>query len=243
MKDTFKELAGQRDEYLKPTPDRVVDQKIVGLVSDYVIPRLAGRRILELGVGDQVWTPKLVSRFPDVTTIDGSADLLAEMERRLAGRPWTPVCTLFEEYRPEEPFDTVLATYVLEHVDDPGAILELARDSWLKARGRLAVVVPHALSLHRRLAVGMELASSPADLGETDRRMGHKRCFLHHELEKTILDRGFRIIEKQGMFTKVLPNRLLVGCGDDQLRGLFYLGLELPIEYSSIIYFLAEKTN
>ena len=40
------------EEYLKPTPDRKVDQKLLELVSDYVIPRLRGERILELGVGD-----------------------------------------------------------------------------------------------------------------------------------------------------------------------------------------------
>jgi hypothetical protein len=59
-------------------------------------------------------------------------------------------------------------------------------------------------------------------------------------MEKLIVDAGFKVIEKKGMFTKILPNSMLVQCSDEQLRGMFELGLELPIEYSAAIYFLAE---
>jgi 2-polyprenyl-3-methyl-5-hydroxy-6-metoxy-1,4-benzoquinol methylase len=238
--DRRKELDKYKNEYLRPTPDRDVDQKLIGLVSDFVISRLTGDRILELGVGEQIWSPKLIDKFPDVTTVDGSEELLAAMQAQLAERPWTPVCSLFEEYQPDERFDTVLAASVLEHVDDPLLVLCRARQEWLRPGGRMVIVVPHALSLHRRLAVKMGMASSPGELGATDRRMGHKHCFTCYEMEKTIVDAGFKIIEKKGMFTKALPNSLLVGCNDEQIRGLFELGLELPIEYSSVIYFQAE---
>ena len=181
-----------------------------------------------------------MARFADVTSIDGSAELLASLQRKLTGKRWAPVVSLFEEYKPDQPFDTVLATYVLEHVDDPLLILGLVRRMWLKEGGRLAVVVPHALSLHRRLAVKMGLTFYPGELGDTDRRMGHKRCLTCYEMEKLIVDAGFEVLEKKGMFTKVLPNSMLVHCTDEQLRGMFELGLELPIEYSAAIYFLAE---
>ncbi len=44
----------------------------------------------------------------------------------------------------------------------------------------------------------------------------------------------------KGMFTKSLPNSFLTNCNSEQLSGLFELGLELPIEYSAGIFFLAE---
>ena len=245
--DHKRELDAKKDEYLSPTPDRRVDQKVFELVSDFVISRLTGERILELGVGDQVWTPKLVNRFDDVTSIDGSAELLAAMQQnlagKLAGRRWTPVLSLVEEYQPRTTFDTILATFVLEHVDNPSLILSFARRKWLKDGGRLAVVVPHALSLHRRLAVKMGLASYPGELGDTDHRMGHTRCFTYYEMKKLLIEADFQIVEEKGMFTKVLPNNMLVQCNDEQIRGMFELGLELPIEYSAIIYFLAETKS
>ncbi|MFN6460365.1 MAG: methyltransferase domain-containing protein [Nostoc sp. DedVER02] len=240
-----RELEQIKTEYLNPTKDRGVDQKILNLISDVVISRLNGERILELGVGDQIWTPKLLEKFADVTSIDGSSGLLAAMQEKLvdqpAGKQWTPVCSLFEDYQPDQPFDTVLATFVLEHVDNPSLILHLAYQNWLKPGGQLAVVVPHALSLHRRLAVKMGLASYPGELGELDRRIGHKHAFIFYEMEELILEAGFQIIEKKGMFTKALPNSMLVSCSDQQLQGLFELGLDLPIEYSATIYFLAQK--
>lgn len=228
-------------EYLNPTLDRTVDEKILELVSEFVIPKVTGGRILELGVGDQIWTPKLVDRFNDVTTVDASSVLLTAMQEKLLGKRWMPVLCMFEEYRPEKSFDTVLATYVLEHVDDPSVIFQLAKRQWLKPGGQLVVVVPHALSLHRRLAVAMDLAPHCGYLGETDRRMGHKHCFSVYEMEKLLIQNDFAIVEKTGMFTKVLPNILLVQCSDAQLRGMFQLGLELPIEYSAAICFIAES--
>jgi trans-aconitate methyltransferase len=241
MTEAKKTLDANKAEYLAPTADRKVDQRLLELVSDFVIARLSGVRILELGVGDQVWTPKLVRRFADVTTVDGSAELLAVMQRKLAGKRWTPVLSLFEEYEPDQPFDTVIATYVLEHVDNPALILGLARHRWLKEGGRIGIVVPHALSLHRRLAVKMGLASYPGALGDTDRRMEHKSCFTCFEMEKLIIETGLKIVEKKGMITKLLPNNILVHCTDEQLLGMFELGLELPIEYAAAIYFLAEN--
>lgn len=235
------EIDTYKDEYLFPTPDREIDQKIFELISEFVISRLTGVRILELGVGDQIWTPKLLNKFRDVTSVDASEGLLTAMQRKVGEKNWTPVLSIFEEYQPTQPFDTVLMTYVLEHVDEPFLLLKLARDKWLKNSGRLAVVVPNALSLHRRLAVKMGLASSCTELGETDRRMGHKRVFTCYEMERMIVDAGFKIVEQYGMFTKVLPNSLLTQCSDEQLLGLFKLGLELPIEYASAVYFLAEK--
>jgi len=230
--------------YFDLTPDRIVDRKSIEFVADFVLSRIHGNRILELGVGDQIWTRKLVERFTHVTTIEGSAELVGALKKSLGARTnWHGVVTLFEDFRPDTLYDVVLATYVLEHVDDPAQILQLARDHWLKTRGKLAVVIPHALSLHRRLAVAMGLQSYPGELGDSDRRAGHKRCLSFCELESLLSRTGFKIIEKKGLWAKVLPNSMLTHCSDEQLRGMFQLGLELPIEYAGTIYYLSESTK
>jgi trans-aconitate methyltransferase len=230
--------------YFDLTPDRIVDRKSIEFVADFVLSRIHGDRILELGVGDQIWTSKLVERFPDVTTVEGSAELLDALRKSLGPTTnWHGVLSLFEDFRPDIPYDVVLATYVLEHVDDPAQILQLAHDYWLKPKGRLAIVVPHALSLHRRLAVTMGLQNYPGELGDTDRRAGHKRCLSFCEIEKLLSTQGFKIVEKKGLWTKVLPNAMLTHCSDEQLSGMFRLGLELPIEYSGTLYYLSESIN
>jgi 2-polyprenyl-3-methyl-5-hydroxy-6-metoxy-1,4-benzoquinol methylase len=238
-----RELAGIAHEYLTPTDDRVVDRRLVDMIADFVVPRLPGESVLELGVGDQIWTPKLVKHFATVTTLEGDDELLAVMSRTMAAIPassWQGVRSLFEEYFPAQRFDVVLATYVLEHVDDPGLILRRAREHWLRPGGRIAVCVPHALSLHRRLAVAMGMIATPSERGETDRRMGHLRCLTHQEMEELLVENGFRVVERRGLICKPFPNAMLARCTDAQLRGLFDLGLELPIEYGGALYFQAE---
>jgi trans-aconitate methyltransferase len=239
------ELETVKKEYLQPTPDRQVDTSIAQFISDFVISRLSGTRLLELGVGDQIWTPKLVEKFPHVTSIDASQELLDVMGSTLAAKGkadrWTPVTTYFEDYVPEQRFDSMVATYVLEHVDDPAEIIGRANTHWLEPGGLISIVVPHALSLHRRLAVKMGMNAWPGQLGETDRRLGHKNCFTCYDMEKLLVDAGFEIVERRGMFTKLLPNILMVPCSEQQLRGMFELGLDLPIEYSSAIYFQGRK--
>ncbi|MEA2782723.1 MAG: hypothetical protein QOK29_4267 [Rhodospirillaceae bacterium] len=230
--------------YLAPTTDRSIDQKLMAMVADAVVARIDGQRICELGIGDQVWTPRLIDRFPDVTSVDGSQLLLADMQRHVGelpqGRRWTPRHSYFEEFTPDAPFDAVLATYVLEHVDDAGVVLKRSFN-WIRPGGRIHIVVPHALSLHRRLSVSMGLANSAAELGETDRRMGHKRVFTFPEMEQLVVEAGYRICHRQGLFCKPLPNSVLEHCNQQQLRGLFNLGCELPMEYAAVAYLIGER--
>lgn len=230
-----------KDEYLDPSPDRQVDQRLNEFVAEYVVPRMGTGHVLELGIGDFVWTPLLLKQFKTVTTLDASGELIRAREAECRDARWHTVETYFENYLPEKKFDVVIATYVLEHVDDVDAILDKAFNDWLKPGGKIATVVPHALSLHRRLAMTMDLIDDPATLGDTDRRMGHKRVMTHLDMEQVMQKAGFRIVEQRGMIAKTLPNSQLVGCSDEQLRGLFNLGLELPIEYSGAIFFQGEK--
>lgn len=225
-----------QDRYLTPTPERQVDQRLMVLLADTLIPQFTSRRLLELGVGDRIWTPRLCAQVASVTTLEGSPALLQAMREQVRAPNWTPIETLFEAYLPSQRFDTVLASFVLEHVADPRRILELAARHWLEPGGHIHVVVPHALSLHRRLAVHMGLARHVADLGPADRHLEHLRCFTCFELERLLVEAGFRIVRRQGFNCKALPNRDLTHLSDAQLAGLFHLGNELPIEYAATLH-------
>jgi SAM-dependent methyltransferase len=226
-------------EYTAPTPDRQIDQKVMGWIAERILPTLSGDRCLELGVGDAVWTPQLLEQFRQVVSIDGSKTLLDRVAAEVRNPRWGAVHAMFEEYRPAVPVDCVVATFVLEHVTDPLALLRLAREHWLRPSGTLVVTVPNALSLHRRLAVRMGMQTHPGQLGDTDRRVGHQHCFSTFEMERLLLEAGYRIVERSGFFTKLLPYAGLTHCTDQQLRGMFDLAMDLPMEYASIVYFRA----
>lgn len=227
------------ETYLNPPADQQVDMFLLSAIAQLVIPRLHGPRVLEMGLGHLAWTPRLVEQFPSVTTIERSEQLIRRARKVIAPARWNVVQSNFEEYQPTEPFDTVVATYVLEHVDDPSAILRTIR-GWLKPGGEVAIVVPNALSLHRRLAVRMGLIQSATELGSTDHLLEHHHCFTPDRIEKEIVSAGFSVREKQGLLVKSLPNALLTGCTEEQLRGLVHLGLEIPMDLTAALYYRAE---
>lgn len=144
--------------------------------------------------------------------------------------------SLFEEFNPEQTFDTIVASYVLEHVEDPVGVLKQAA-GWLKPQGRILIVVPHADSLHRRLAVCMGLQQTTDTLGATDRQLGHRRVYTIAGMEQDIRQAGFAIVRRQGSLLKPLPQGMMSGFATALLEGFMKLGDDLPMEYASSIAF------
>ena len=130
----------------------------------------------------------------------------------------------------------------LEHVEDPVLVLKIAQN-WLNAGGKLIAIVPHADSLHRRLAVAMGMLKQTDELGETDRKMGHRRVYNLANFENDIQSAGFDIEARIGLFVKLLPNSMMTGFSDDLLKGLMELGDQLPIEFATSIAFVCSRSG
>jgi protein-L-isoaspartate O-methyltransferase len=226
-------------EYAAETAPQKVERFLISCVADYVIPRLRGKEAIELGIGHGSWTALLLRQFDRVTTIERAPELIESLRPNVDAARWTPVCCSFEDYAPDRKVDSIVATYVLEHVPDPEALLTRMRE-WIRPGGQIAIVVPNALSIHRRLAVQMGMIRDPAELGEADRKVGHCHCFAPAGMAAIIAGAGYRIVEQCGLLAKSLPSKYLVDCTEQQLRGLFDVGRELPVDFSAILYYLAE---
>jgi 2-polyprenyl-3-methyl-5-hydroxy-6-metoxy-1,4-benzoquinol methylase len=144
--------------------------------------------------------------------------------------------SLFEDLKPGKQFDTVLSSLVLEHVEDPVKVLATAAQ-WLKPQGRLIVIVPNALSLHRRLAVAMGLTRAADELGPSDVRLGHRWVFTIARIEADLAKAGLQIVRKAGWLTKPLPQAMMTEFSDALLGGLMKLGDELPMEHACFLAF------
>ena len=77
-------------------------------------------------------TEILSGTFSDLTVVDGSEQFCQSLRQRFPKA--TVQCSLFEEFKPKQQFDTIVLSHVLEHVAFPNALLQSVR-TWLSPQG------------------------------------------------------------------------------------------------------------
>jgi 2-polyprenyl-3-methyl-5-hydroxy-6-metoxy-1,4-benzoquinol methylase len=207
--------------------DKYIEDEAQYYTYDWVFKHLAGcKSVLELGYGEGLFTKALVERGFSPTVVDGSHSLL-EKAKSLYGDKIKCQHELFEEYKPKDKFDCVMATHVLEHVDDPVLLLRQMR-SWLNASGRLIIIVPNKESIHRQLAVIMKLQPQLDSLSPRDVLVGHQRVYSLETLAKDVKDAGYSVLEEEGFFLKTLPNSMMLGYSIELIRALNLISPKIP---------------
>ncbi len=199
-------------------------------------PHFTGGRCLELGSADGQMTEMLLDVFDEVTSVDGSPTYVQQVGERIGDRSGFRIeQSLFEDYSTEQRFDTVVATHILEHVDDPVDVIRRALD-WTAPDGRLVVAVPNALSIHRLAAVEMGLVADPHELNERDRRLGHRRVYDPDGLRGDLEQAGWTVERSGGVFLKVLTNAQIEEWFTPEMeQGFYRLGEQFP-QNSAEIY-------
>ena len=154
--------------------------------------------------------------------------------------------SLFEEFNSEKKYDYIFASYILEHVLDPVEVLKVARKA-LKDDGILFVIVPNANALSRQLSVHMGFYDDLKSLTENDIYHGHRRVYDRVDLNKDIEASGFYNISQGGIMLKILADFQMDKLIEDktlkneQLNGLYKLGMEYPDLCGSLFSILKKK--
>ena len=148
------------------------------------------------------------------------------------------VHALWEEYEPKRRFSDIIAFNALEHVSDPVGLLKRLRP-WLEPGGRLHVIVPNGLSLHRLVGVELGLLPHPLHLTDDDRAQGHECNYTIESLRTDLAAGGFPIVHWQGIFLKVLSNRQMLDWEWELIRALDRVGQRFP-SHGSQLYAVAE---
>lgn len=195
-------------------------------------------RLLELGHGDGIITRGLLEQGHELHVVEGAEAIVADLQAAY-GQRLTAVHSLFEDYQTDVLFDYVVATHVLEHVDDPVALVRRIRH-WLKPAGKLLVIVPNRESIHRQLAVLMGLQPQLDTLSKRDELVGHQRVYSFAGLESDVRAGGFQIVERQGFFLKVLPNSMMLNYSHDLVRALNDVAAQVPAHLLANIGLVAQ---
>jgi 2-polyprenyl-3-methyl-5-hydroxy-6-metoxy-1,4-benzoquinol methylase len=218
------------------------DERVGRLQMLKAIELSVGKSVLELGCGSGQFTPMIYERFDRVVGLDASEENIALARKTTSDNRHSFFVAKAEDFQIDEKFDTILVTMLLEHVDDPVAVLKKAK-SLLKNEGRIIIQVPNANSFNRQLAKYMGLIQDLHELPkEQIEKYGHKRVYDIEMLIKDIEGAGLLPILRTGIVFKPFTNaqmQLICDSHDEQWKDLFVkalakLGERFPFECTTI---------
>lgn len=209
------------------------------------MPFFRSGNCLELGSFKGNFTDRLLQRFADVTCVEVSNEAIGFARARL-GTKVKFVNSSFETANLPGTYDNIVLAHVLEHVDDPVAILRRVNREWLSDDGRLFLVCPNANAPSRQIAVKMGLITHNTAVTPSEAEHGHRRTYTLDTLERDAAAAGLRVMHRSGIFFKALANfqwdRLLTTdiISKEYLEGCYKLGQQYP-DLCSSIFLMCEK--
>jgi len=201
--------------------------------------------LLELGSFRGDFTRRLLPYFEDITCVEASDEAAASARRDLGDRAKI-INSSFELANLPSQYDNIVLTHVLEHLDDPVALLKRINAEWLSEDGRLFLVCPNAHAPSRQIAVKMGLISHNSAVTPAELEHGHRITYTLDTLERDARAGGLRVVYRSGIFFKALANfqwdRLLSTdiISNEYLNACYELGQIYP-DLCSSIFLVCEK--
>ncbi|MGB8212230.1 MAG: class I SAM-dependent methyltransferase [Anaerolineales bacterium] len=209
------------------------------------IPFFVKGNLLELGSYKGDFTRRFLPYFEDITCVEASGHAIAVAKKELGGKVKF-INSLLETAVLPTKYDNIVLTHVLEHLDDPVAVMRRINIEWLSEQGRFFLVCPNANAVSRQIAVKMGLISHNSAITPSEKEHGHRRTYSLDTLERDSKAAGLNVIYRSGIFFKALANfqwdKLLSTeiISPEYLEGCYQLGQQYP-ELCASIFLMCEK--
>ena len=200
---------------------------------------------LELGSFRGDFTHRLLEHFDDLTCVEASNEAIDAAKARVGDKAKF-LNARFEDVSLPTTYDNIVLTHVLEHLDDPVAVLTRINSEWLSEDGRLFLVCPNANAPSRQIAVQMGLVSHNAAVTPAEAEHGHRRTYAFDTLERDAVAAGLCVMHRSGIFFKALANfqwDMLLKTdiiSKEYLEGCYKLGQQHP-DLCSSIFLMCKK--
>ena len=201
--------------------------------------------LLELGSFKGNFTKSFLPYFNDITCVEASDEAIAIAKKGL-GNKVKFINSVFEAATLPTKYDNIILTHVLEHIDNPVAVLKRINYEWLSDTGRFFLVCPNANAPSRQIAVKMGLISHNSAVTPAEAEHGHRRTYTLDTLERDAVAAELKVVHRSGIFFKALANfqwdKLLNTdiISPEYLEGCYQLGQQYP-DLCSSIFLLCEK--
>jgi SAM-dependent methyltransferase len=209
------------------------------------IPFFRNGSFLELGSFKGDFTRRFLPHFNDITCVEASDEAIAIAKKEF-GEKVKFINSLFETATLPKKYDNIVLTHVLEHIENPLALMKRINDEWLSDNGRFFLVCPNANAPSRQIAVKMGLISHNAAVTPAEAEHGHRITYSLDTLERDAKAAGLNVVHRSGIFFKALANfqwdRLLNTdiISPEYLEGCYQLGQQYP-DLCSSIFLMCEK--
>lgn len=194
-----------------------------------ILARTRGESLLELGIGHGFTTALFSEHFKRHVVLDGSPAIIEKFRAGFPNCRADIVHTYFEDFSSAERFDVIVMGFVLEHVDNPLALLLKFRQ-FLKPGGQLFVTVPNAEALNKRVGLAAGLLEDLFQLSDADREFGHLRLFSVESLGRLMEEAQYSVSHLEGLLLKPVTTKQLMQMELDEqvLQGFLQVGIEFP---------------
>ena len=209
------------------------------------VPFFRPGNLLELGSFQGEFTKKFLPYFDDITCVEASDEAILVAKSRLGDKA-KYIHSLFEEVKLPIRYDNIVLTHVLEHIDNPVAVLKRVNDEWLSDNGRFFLVCPNANAPSRQIAVKMGLITHNSAITPAELEHGHRITYSLDTLERDARAAGLNVVHRSGIFFKALANfqwDKILGTdviSEAYLEGCYQLGQQYP-DLCSSIFLMCEK--
>jgi SAM-dependent methyltransferase len=194
-----------------------------------VVGMASGPSFLELGLGHGFSTACFAQHFSRYKVIEGSPEMIERFRGRFNLAHVEIVHGFFEDFDTTERFDNIGMGFILEHVEDPGAILRRYR-RFLKPEGSVFIAVPNSESLHRRFGYQAGLLPDLSQLSQADHDFGHQRYFSLRTLTNLVAGEDYSVSKVEGIFLKPITTQQIIDLKltPQVLQGMLRVGVDYP---------------
>ena len=169
-------------------------------------PHFVEGNCLELGSFKGDFTKRLLNeKFNHITCIEASDKAIKEAQKAI-GNKVEYICETFESATLNTKYDNIVITHVLEHIDNPIALLQKINHEWLSEKGKLFIVCPNANAPSRQIAVKMGLLSHNTTITPAEKEHGHNITYTLDVLESHAKQAKLDVTVRSGIFFKSLAN-------------------------------------
>lgn len=225
-----KDLDAVSSEYQPNAATALENDLILHWYPTRIVERFGhARSLLELGLGHGFTADQFARHCDRHVVVEGSPTVIERFHAVHPEFAGEVVQAYFEDYQPKGSFDVIVMGFVLEHVDDPDAILRRYR-YFLAPGGRMFVVVPNAKSLNRRYGLALGKIDDIYSLNENDHALGHQRQYCLETLRSALARTGYGVVHEEGIYLKPLPLTVLRTLPDfrQNLAAMLEVGIEFP---------------